>query len=197
VAPLPYSEPAAQIPFYAVLIVFFLLEQRIRFKSRINPSGERRDHGSHPLLILFVGVGIGAGFVLASSVPSAAIPDARWALFVLGLILMCTGIAIRQWAIVTLGNFFTVDVRVHPGQTVIEGGPYRWVRHPAYTGLILTIIGIGLALGNWLALLVLAIVPTIGLVARIHFEERALLNELGEPYRRFAATRARLFPGLW
>lgn len=196
-APLPYSEPAAQIPFYAVLIVFVLLEQRIRLLSRLNPGGERRDHGSHLLLIAFVAGGMGAGFALAGTVPSAAIPDGRWALFVAGLILMCAGIAIRKWAIVTLGNFFTVDVRVHQGQTVIDRGPYRWVRHPAYTGMILTIIGAGLALGNWLALLVLAVVPTAGLVIRIHFEEQALLDELGEPYRRFAATRARLFPGLW
>ena len=73
----------------------------------------------------------------------------------------------------------------------------RWVRHPSYTGLTLTFLGIGLALGNWAALIVLAVLPTAGLVVRIRFEERALLDGLGEPYRRFAASRARLFPGLW
>jgi protein-S-isoprenylcysteine O-methyltransferase Ste14 len=57
----------------------------------------------------------------------------------------------------------------------------------------MTFVGIGLALGNWAA----AVVPTAGLVVRIHFEERALLEGLGEPYRRFAASRAHLSPGLW
>jgi protein-S-isoprenylcysteine O-methyltransferase Ste14 len=61
----------------------------------------------------------------------------------------------------------------------------------------MTFVGIGLALGNWAALAVLAVVPTAGLVVRIHFEERTLLEGLGEPYRRFAATRAHLVPGLW
>ena len=107
------------------------------------------------------------------------------------------GIAIRQWAIALLGQFFTVDVRVHPDQVVVERGPYRWVRHPSYTGLILTFVGTGLALGNWAALGMLILVPTAGLIVRIRSEERALLEGLGEPYRRFAASRARLFPGLW
>ena len=110
---------------------------------------------------------------------------------------MCAGIAIRQWAVVILGRFFTIEVRIHPGQTVVERGPYRWVRHPAYAGMIVTFVGIGLALGNWLALAVAAVVPTAGLVLRIRVEERALLDGLGEPYRRFAAGRPRLFPGVW
>jgi protein-S-isoprenylcysteine O-methyltransferase Ste14 len=63
--------------------------------------------------------------------------------------------------------------------------------------LIVTFVGLGLALGNWAALAVLAVVPTVGLLVRIRFEERALLEGLGEPYRRFAASRPRLFPGLW
>lgn len=133
---------------------------------------------------------------MAGAAHSATIPG-RWPIFVLGLILMCVGIALRQWAIVLLGQFFTVDVRVHPGQTVVERGPYRWVRHPSYTGLIITFVGIGLALGNWAALGVMVVVPTAGLVVRIQSEERALLEGLGEPYRRFAATRSRLIPGLW
>ena len=60
---------------------------------------------------------------MAGAVHGAAIADARWPLFVLGLVLMIAGIAIRQWAVTLLGQFFTIDVRVHPGQTVVERGP--------------------------------------------------------------------------
>ena len=134
---------------------------------------------------------------MAADVHGAAISFARWPIFIIGLVLMCAGIAIRQWAVMLLGRFFTVDVRVHPGQTVVESGPYRWVRHPSYTGMIVTFLGIGLALGNWAALLVLAVVPTAGLVVRIRREEHALLEGLGEPYRRFAAGRAHLIPRVW
>ena len=63
--------------------------------------------------------------------------------------------------------------------------------------MIVTFLGLGLALGNWLALAAAAIVPTIGLVVRIRSEKRALLAGLGEPYRRYATGRPRLFPGVW
>jgi len=58
-------------------------------------------------------------------------------------------------------------------------------------------IGLGLALSNWASLLLLAVVPTIGLVVRIYAEERALIAGLGEPYLRYSANHKRLFPGLW
>jgi protein-S-isoprenylcysteine O-methyltransferase Ste14 len=96
-----------------------------------------------------------------------------------------------------LGRFFTVDVRVHSDQTVVQRGPYRWVRHPSYSGLLIFFVGVGLALSNWLSLIILAVVPAAGLLVRIRSEERALLAALGDEYRRYAATRRRLFPGVW
>lgn len=51
--------------------------------------------------------------------------------------------------------------------------------------------------GNWLSLLVLAVVPAAGLLIRIRSEERALLVALGDDYCRYAATHRRLFPGIW
>ena len=196
-APLPFSQASARIAFFAIFGLWLLLEWRVRIRSHLNKQGSRVDRGGIVIVVAFVSGGLAGGFLLAEHVHGAAIPDVRWPLFAIGLVLMSAGIAIRQWSVALLGRFFTVDVRVHPGQTVVEGGPYRWVRHPSYTGLIITFLGLGLALGNWAALAVLAVVPTAGLVLRIHSEERALLAGLGEPYRRFAATRAHLFPGLW
>jgi protein-S-isoprenylcysteine O-methyltransferase Ste14 len=197
VAPLPFSQPSARIAFFSVLGVWVLLEWRIRLMSLLNRAGDRLDRGSMLIVVASLGAGLAGGFVLARRLHASAITDARWPLFVAGLVLMILGLALRQWAVALLGPYFTVDVRVQPGQTVVERGPYRWVRHPSYTGLILIFVGLGLALGNWAALAVLMVVPTIGLVVRIHLEERALLEGLGEPYRRFAANRPRLFPGVW
>jgi protein-S-isoprenylcysteine O-methyltransferase Ste14 len=110
---------------------------------------------------------------------------------------MAAGLCLRQWAILVLGRFFTVDVRVHSNQVVVARGPYRWVRHPSYSGLIVFFVGVGLALSDWASLIVLALLPTAGLLVRIGSEERALLAALGEEYRRYAAARRRLFPGVW
>jgi protein-S-isoprenylcysteine O-methyltransferase Ste14 len=88
-------------------------------------------------------------------------------------------------------------VQVRSDQSVADTGPYRWVRHPSYSAIIMSFTGIGIALENWLSLVVLIVVPTIGLAIRIRVEERALLEALGEPYREFSATRARLIPKVW
>jgi protein-S-isoprenylcysteine O-methyltransferase Ste14 len=197
VTPLAYTDLGARIAFYITVGVFVLLEQRTRLRSLLNRHGSRSDQGSLLLVIASVTVGVVAAFLLASDIPGAAITPARWGVFSVGLVLMWAGIALRQWAITLLGRFFTVDVRVQADQTVIERGPYKWVRHPSYSGMVITFLGMGLALGNWLSLVVLALVPTAGLIFRIHVEERTLLNALGEPYRHYAASRRRLFPGLW
>jgi protein-S-isoprenylcysteine O-methyltransferase Ste14 len=194
---LPFDHPGARIAFDVVVGAFVLSELRIRLRSERNRDGSRLDRTSLLVVQATAIGGVGGAVLLTRRLPGAALAGAQWPLFVAGLVLMCAGVAIRQWAVATLGRFFTIDVRVQPSQTVVDRGPYRWVRHPAYTGLILTFLGFGLALGNWAALAVAFLVPTAGLVYRIHFEERALLEGLGEPYRRFAASRPRLFPGVW
>jgi protein-S-isoprenylcysteine O-methyltransferase Ste14 len=197
VEPLPFTDAGAAVAFYGTVGVFVVLEQRTRVRSLLNRQGARSDRGSLAVVIAAVVVGGVGGFVVASDLTGAAIGAGRWPIFVAGLVLMWTGIVVRQWAISLLGRFFTVDVRVQSDQAVVDRGPYRWVRHPSYSGMILTFAGMGLALGNWASLAVLAVVPTIGFVVRIHVEERALVEALGEPYRRFAASRPRLFPGVW
>jgi protein-S-isoprenylcysteine O-methyltransferase Ste14 len=194
---LPFDHPQARIAFDAVVILFVLSEVRVRLRSDRVPHGSRLDHRTLQVVRVTLLAGLGGSILLARKVPGLEIAENGWPLFVAGLVLMCVGIAIRQWALTTLGRFFTIDVRVQSGQIVVEGGPYRWVRHPSYTGLIVTFLGLGLALDNWGSLALAAIVPTAGLVYRIHFEERALLDGLGEPYRRYAENRPRLFPGIW
>ncbi len=195
--PLPYTSSGARIAFYVPLVLFLVLEFRVRLRSRLNPGGASADRGSFVAVYIAIAGGMVGAFLLAAHLHSAAITVARWPLFVLGIALMVAGIAIRQWAVAALGRFFTVDVRVHSDHAVVESGPYRWVRHPSYTGLIVALLGIGFALGNWAALALLALLPTAGLIVRIRVEEKALLDGLGEPYRRFAASRARLIPRVW
>jgi protein-S-isoprenylcysteine O-methyltransferase Ste14 len=141
--------------------------------------------------------GVVLALLAAAQLPSAAIRPGRWPVFVLGALAMVAGIALRRWAIAVLGRSFTVEVRVRPEQAVVESGPYRHVAHPAYTGILLSLASIGLMLGNWVSLAAMVVVPTLGLLYRIRVEERALLAGLGEPYRRFLATRRRLIPGVW
>jgi len=196
-APLAYTDVGAKYAFCVVLGMFAASEWSIRFRSQKNHGGTRKDRGSFYVIVFTSVLGIGAAFALAHFVQSAGIRVARWPIFIIGLAIVILAMALRRWAVLTLGQFFTVQVQVRSGQTVVDTGPYRWVRHPSYTAITMSFVGIGVALENWLSLLVLIVVPTIGLVIRIRVEERALLEALGEPYREFSATRARLIPKLW
>lgn len=196
-SPFAYTDVGAKYAFYVVLGMFGASEWSIRFRSRMNRGDTHQDRGSFYFIIVTSLVGVGAAFALAQGVPSAGVSAARWPIFIVGLVIVLLGIALRQWSVLTLGRFFTVQVQVTSDQTVVDTGPYRWVRHPSYTAIIISFVGIGVALENWLSLLVLIVVPTVGLVVRIRVEERALLAALGEPYREFSATRARLIPNVW
>jgi protein-S-isoprenylcysteine O-methyltransferase Ste14 len=196
-APLAFTNVGAQTAFYVVLGIFGASEWSIRLRSRRNHGGTQQDRGSLYVVILTASLGVAAAFAFAHQVRSAGISVARWPIFVLGLVIVMLGVALRQWAVFALGKFFTVQVRVRSDQTVVDTGPYRLVRHPSYTAIIISFVGVGVALENWLSLAVLLVVPTFGLVIRIRVEERALLDALGEPYRQFSASRARLIPKVW
>jgi protein-S-isoprenylcysteine O-methyltransferase Ste14 len=77
---------------------------------------------------------------------------------------------------------------------VIEAGPYRYIRHPSYTGALITVIGLGLALGNWVSFIAMLACISVGYAYRIHVEEAALVSALGQPYREYMSRTARLVP---
>jgi protein-S-isoprenylcysteine O-methyltransferase Ste14 len=196
----PYRQDGASIAFWVMLGLFALGEYAMQFKSFRNLIRQRGRGLTERFSLAVVLVTVIGGFVggiKLADIHLGLITAGAWPLFVIGLMLMGVGVAIRWWAMITLGRLFTMDVRVQPGQMVIDRGPYRWVRHPAYTGLITFFAGLGLALSNWISLAVLLVIPTAGLIVRIHAEERALLASLGEPYRQFCASRPRLFPRSW
>jgi protein-S-isoprenylcysteine O-methyltransferase Ste14 len=115
---------------------------------------------------------------------------------VTGVVVTGAGIAIRQWAIITLGRFFVGHVIVQPGQTVVSSGPYRWLRHPSYTGLWLEMIGVGLGTGNVVSMATCVLLPLIGITARINGEERELTADL-PGYRDYIRDKPRLIPLIW
>jgi protein-S-isoprenylcysteine O-methyltransferase Ste14 len=132
----------------------------------------------------------------ASVAPHAAVPGGVVA-FVLGATVGWLGLLLRWWSFFALGRYFTVVVRTSSGQKVVERGPYRILRHPSYTGLLMALLGCGVMLGNWAGALASSAVLLVAVVYRIRIEERALIANLGDAYRAFAKDRARLLPFIW
>jgi protein-S-isoprenylcysteine O-methyltransferase Ste14 len=194
--PLAGADATARVLLTTTSIAFALSEVGIRLRSAASRGGTNADHGSVYAVVAGVAAGLLVAVWSAVEITTTTIPG-RWVPFLVGLVLMWLGVAVRQWAVWTLGRFFTVVVRVSEGQTVVDRGPYRWVSHPSYAGLLLTLVGLGVALGSWLSVLALAMLPSVGLVIRIHVEERALMAGLGEPYRDYAQRHSRLVPGVW
>jgi protein-S-isoprenylcysteine O-methyltransferase Ste14 len=114
-----------------------------------------------------------------------------------GLALYAVGVALRLWAVLTLGRVFTLGAGTQGGHYVVSDGPYRIVRHPSYAGLLIACLGLGVALANGLSVAALALIPLPAVLARIRVEERALVATLGAKYRSYARSRARLVPGIW
>jgi protein-S-isoprenylcysteine O-methyltransferase Ste14 len=155
----------------------------------------RQDRGSYLWVLLGVGGGLVAGLGLASSGVARLPGPTMW--LVAGLVTAWAGMGFRFWAVRTLGRFFTTRVAVANDQKVVTDGPYRYIRHPSYLGVIVLMVGFGLALSDGLSVLVMLVLPTAGLVPRITVEEAALRQGLGDTYARYAEGRARLLPGVW
>jgi protein-S-isoprenylcysteine O-methyltransferase Ste14 len=164
-------------------------------RSRLPAGATDHDAGSKWFLIGCVWASIAIGFWIAFLLPVTAIRSYRTEVFVLGLVLMVAGMALRWYPIHLLGASFTCEVSTRPGQLVVESGPYRWVRHPSYAGGLLTVVGVLVCCVNWASLAAL-IVTVAGYAYRIKVEEEALANDLGVPYRDYMRRTKRLIPFL-
>ena len=108
--------------------------------------------------------------------------------------LFVAGLLLRWYAIIYLGRFFTVNVAIAKDHQVVQSGPYRWVRHPSYSGGMLMLLGFCLCIGNLASLLVM-MVPCVWVMGwRIRIEEAALQSALGEPYVAYMRSTRRLIP---
>jgi protein-S-isoprenylcysteine O-methyltransferase len=170
------------------------MELWVLIRDRRAVSGESADRGSIWFIIAVFAAGLTAAFYMSFLSRGTRIAEFRFAIFLLGIVLMWSGMAFRLWAIAVLGRFFRTTVMVQDGHQLITTGPYRFLRHPSYTGGTLTFIGIGLALGNWLSAAILLATPLIGFGYRISVEERALGERFGTAYAEFSHHRWRLVP---
>jgi protein-S-isoprenylcysteine O-methyltransferase Ste14 len=160
-------------------------------------GGESADRGTKRLVIWSAAIGLAAGLLIAIHFPSLRFGANTWATFALAIAIAWLGIGLRVWAVWSLGRFFQREVMIQAGHVVWRGGPYRWLRHPAYAGSLLMYFGFGLAFGSWVSAFVVAGILGFALSRRIRVEEAELSRALGEPYRAYARETARLVPGVW
>ena len=185
-------------PLYLILDAGLLLsELALVWRRRASRAPSTRlDRGSHLLLWAVIVGSITAGHLAGlGNVGPRLLPVLPWRWFGAGL--FAAGTALRWWAIVHLGRFFSVDVAIAHDHEVVETGPYHVVRHPSYTGLLLQCAGLGVVLGTALSLFAIVVPTFLVLAHRIRVEERALLANFGDVYAAYTRRTKRLLPGIF
>ena len=189
--------PGLSTPFLVSIYCWFAWELGLLIRDLVRRKGRLgSDRGTRVIVSLTLAGSIWIGILLRSWVPALDTPAPN-AFAVAGVVVIWVGLALRVWAVLTLGRSFSTFIEIDADQAVVTRGPYRWVRHPSYTGLLLIALGFGLGVGNWLSLAICAVIPLVGLLPRIAVEEAELARVLGDQYRRYQKATRRLVPGLW
>jgi protein-S-isoprenylcysteine O-methyltransferase Ste14 len=156
------------------------------------PSG--MDRGTYPIIGVALGGSLVANALLLFTPLGETLP---FSVELAGAVVLGIGLVLRGWAMRTLGRFFTMPITIRPDHNIVSSGPYRWVRHPAYTGNFLMGVGMALLLGSAVGVLLTLVVCLAAYVYRIQIEEAALVGRFGERYQDYARRTSRLIPGLY
>jgi len=177
----------------AVFFLWMLVDSAFVFRHATG-AAENRDRFSLKLIMIgslaTLWISIGLAFSTIGTMHSATLQ-------ITGLVVMGIGIGVRSTAIAQLGRFHTPNVAVRTDHQLKVTGLYGLVRHPSYLGALIAYLGFGLALGNWLSVVVIiGIVPCLYLY-RIHEEDAAMLAAFGDAYRAYCARTKRLIPWVY
>lgn len=145
----------------------------------------------------YLPLAIGVGLLAAPDIPVAPLNDrfvplALWPVR-LGLALTVAGIAFAIWARLQIAGNWSSDVTLKRGHELIVEGPYAWVRHPIYTGILLGLAGTGLAVGEWRAVLGVILVGA-AYWRKLKIEEAVMRRQFGAAYDRYAERVPALIP---
>lgn len=182
-----------QITFAVSMAAWFLSE--FLYKN-ILKSGENDRKGKDRSTLNFLWIAIPFSIITAvmvSEYTRIPITGGNWILY-LGEAFILTGILVRYIIIRSLGRYFTVDVTIRRDHSLKKEGFYRYLRHPSYSFSLLTSLGLGLYLNNWLSLVLAFLPPFIAFSYRIAIEERTLIEQFGEEYLEYRKKTKKLIP---
>jgi protein-S-isoprenylcysteine O-methyltransferase Ste14 len=198
-----FAEKEYKMILYIVLLILIpaiWIAFEIGLVIRDNSRGKGKttsDKGTRYFNFIAITVGITAAAIL-NGFSKFFFPGGRTTtVFLIGIAIMLIGMTLRYWAVILLGASFRTTIETDRDQKVISAGPYKLIRHPSYSGWLLICCGYGIALQNWLSLLVAVLLPLAALLYRIHVEEKALVSSLGSEYVEYQKRTKKLFPWVW
>jgi protein-S-isoprenylcysteine O-methyltransferase len=181
---------------YALAFGYWGYEFYLLFRRRAKGDSVKTDQGTIRLAWLLIVGGCILGFLIARWLTFLSWPSTPTAVIFADAVL-ALGIIFRVWSISHLGRFFTVQVSVQTDQKIVDTGPYRYIRHPSYTGSLLAFTGIGLLTFNCAGFLIIVSCVFLAYVIRIKVEEQVLHEHFGEAYAEYTRRTKRLIPGVY
>lgn len=149
------------------------------------------------LRIIWITIGIANTFGILSAV-LIDLPICKYFLIpYLGLLTIVCGMILRFISIISLGKFFTVDVAIRKDHKIKKDGMYRLIRHPSYTGSLISFLGFGLSLNNLFSLVIIFLPVFFAMLHRIKIEEKLLIDQFGMEYADYRKKTYILIPWIY
>jgi protein-S-isoprenylcysteine O-methyltransferase Ste14 len=183
-----------QVIFLALVCsVLFATQPRLS----LNESKEKKatDRNTIWLIILVSGLGQIASLVEWSYFPSISEPKNVW--IAPGAILLISGTTFRLYAIHALGNYFSSTVQIKEEHKIISTGPYRFLRHPSYTGAYMAMLGSAVFLQSLAGIFIFGFGMLFAYHLRIKTEEQTLTQKFTKEYLSYAQRTYKMFPFIW
>jgi protein-S-isoprenylcysteine O-methyltransferase len=189
------SSPLYGVTFAISLGCWLLFEIWVFTRDRRKEKGDYGGNGR------WVGIALAVGITLALNMPGFApgfdIQTHFAIYFILGILLIWTGLLGRFWAVRTLGTFFSTRLLIQERHVLIQTGPYKHLRNPSYTAALMILVGIGLGIGNWLSVALLMVTALATYMWRIKVEEKMLMEAFGGAYTEYKKKTWALIPFVW
>lgn len=179
--------------FIIVWSVWPLSEVLLNLLVRSGKSDKKgEDKGTLRIIWMTLLIAMTAGCIVESSVAAPIINSVI--INYLGLLLLVFGMIFRFYAIWSLGKMFTVDITIREEHKLKKDGMYKYIRHPSYTGAIISFMGFGFSVNNWISLLIVTIPIIAAMIIRIKAEEKMLLEQFGDEYAQYMKKTRCLMP---
>ena len=183
---------------WVVVVLWGLSEIGLQLVQRLRSERTKtREWGSYGGIMVAALLAVVLAAVIRRVLPGLDYPSQDTGWLVATTLLIVLGGGFRLWSIAMLGRYFRAVVHIQEDHHVVRSGPYRVLRHPSYTGLLVALLGIALLYGNWLSVVVFEALVIAGMLNRIRIEERVLLDGLGADYAAYMRETRRLIPGVW
>jgi len=176
--------------------IFGISEIALGLFMRAKSDAKSEDKGSLRILWIVILASLFLAYRATHWFPALTISNINIS-YPIGVLMFFSGLILRWFSIIYLGRFFTVNVAIAKDHRVIDTGPYRYIRHPSYTGALMAFTGFALCLSNIAAIFIILVPVTIAFLHRIGIEEAALGNALGVAYLDYCKRSKRLLPFIY